>query len=199
MYPAITSSPTPPAGLAPTPTQWIQVVLGDIDEFIQDHAECERKAMASAMALISRFPDKTFLVEPMIAIAKEELHHYHQVYSILKKRGLNLRAAKIDPYAKALRKLARHSEWHHFIDRLLISALIEARSSERLRIFGDAVEEQGLRKFYQNLAKIEEAHWQVFYNISKAYDEAETKTRWETLVLAEAEIMSSIPIAPRVH
>ena len=85
----------------PTPPAWLEVVLADFDAFLLDHAACERKASATGMSFVVRYPDRRALLEPMIAFAREELEHFHQVYRLIEARGLVLRRDEKDPWSSA--------------------------------------------------------------------------------------------------
>lgn len=185
---------------APTPSAWVSAVLGDWTGFLVDHALCERKAMATALSLISRYPQKTALVEPMICLAKEELAHYHEVYRLISKNDISLSFHMKDPYVSSLRLNIRHSEKEHFLDRLLVSALIEARSSERFEILAENLEDPDLKLFYDRLARSEKGHWKIFHKIASFYYQPfEVEARFETLSMIESECMLQAPIRAAVH
>ena len=184
-----------------TSPEWIVCVAEDFDAFLVDHAACERKAMATAMSLISRFSHFHHLVEPMICLAQEELAHFHEVFRILRKRGLDLELSTQDLYVTRLRKAIRDDEKGYLVDRLLISALIEARSSERLEIVGSYLGGSGheLAAFYQSLAKVERGHWRVFYQQAKMIDSFEVDLRLDELASFEGEVIGDLPCRAAVH
>ena len=126
-----------------------------------DHAACERKASALAMSFVVRYADRPALVEPMICLAKEELAHFHEVYRILHKRGISLGADEKDPYVKTLMKSIRNGRDEHFLDRLLVSGVIEARGCERFYLMGEALEEPEMAQFYKRLAREEAGHYTI--------------------------------------
>jgi len=183
-----------------TPAVWVDAVLGDWPAFLRDHASCERKAMATAMSLISRYPDREALVEPMICLAKEELAHYHDVYRLLLRFDVSLPTQESDPYVKRFMKHIRHPDDEHLLDKLLICSLIEARSSERFEILATALEDPDLREFYSKLAKSERGHWKIFYRIAGFYfEKPEVEARFEKLLTIESQCMLDTPIRAAVH
>ncbi|TFH49059.1 MAG: tRNA-(ms[2]io[6]A)-hydroxylase, partial [Lysobacterales bacterium] len=144
--------------LVATHPDWVQVVLADFDAFIQDHANCERKASALAMSLVVKYPDRTRIVPALIVLAQEELEHFRQVHALMVSRGLALVKDTQDPYVNQLAACMRHGRELRFIDRLLVSSLIECRGAERFRIIADALEDQSLKNFYASLWKAEAKH-----------------------------------------
>jgi tRNA-(ms[2]io[6]A)-hydroxylase len=185
---------------APTPPEWLQYVLDDFECFLQDHALCEKKAAASAMAMVSRYQDKEVLVEPLICLAKEELQHFHEVYRLLHKRGIPLGSHDKDPYVSALLKLARHGDHEHFLDRLLIAALIEARSCERFDLLAEGLHEEDMRAYYARLSREEAGHHMIFLRIARFYfQEDAVESRLDELLDLEAKTMLTTPLRAAVH
>src|ERR1041385_2248882 len=122
-----------------TPKAWLDVVFSDFDAFLVDHALCERKASAMGMSLVAKYPDRTAILEPLIAFSREELEHFHVMYRILAKRGLKLVDDEKDAYVNALRRLSRSGSVDLFLDRLLIPGIVEARGCERLQMVSEAM------------------------------------------------------------
>ncbi|MBM4304945.1 MAG: tRNA-(ms[2]io[6]A)-hydroxylase, partial [Deltaproteobacteria bacterium] len=115
-----------------TPSQWVDSALKDFDAFLLDHASCERKASAVGMSFVVRYPDRPEIIEPMISFAREELEHFHQVYKLISERKLLLPPDEEDLYVNKLMKQVRFGREERFLDRLLVSSIIEARGCERL-------------------------------------------------------------------
>ena len=113
-----------------TPPAWLEVVFADFDSFLIDHACCERKASATGMSFVVRYPDKPDLLEPMIEFAREELEHFHRVFKALSSRGLALRDDYQDEYVNRLRKSFRGSGGDPLVDGLLVAGVIEALSDD---------------------------------------------------------------------
>jgi tRNA-(ms[2]io[6]A)-hydroxylase len=184
----------------PTPAGWLEVVMRDFPGFMQDHASCERKASAMAMAMVNKFPDHEALIEPMICLAKEELAHFHEVYRILHRRGIPLAVDTKDPYVTALLKPVRHSRQEYFLDRLLVACLIEARSCERFSIVAEGLEDPELAPFYQRLAREEAGHFRVFLRLARHYfSEQKVFDRLQYLLDVETAAMLAVPLRAAVH
>jgi len=186
--------------LVATHPDWVHVVLADFDAFIQDHANCERKASALAMSLVVKHPDRTRIVPALIALAQEELEHFRQVYDLMASRGLELVKDTQDPYVNQLAACMRHGREARFLDRLLVSSLIECRAAERFGIIANALEDAGLKSFYTSLWKAETKHGHQFVDMALKYVDAETtRTRLEALAQREAEIVQSLEWRASLH
>lgn len=183
-----------------TDPRWLDLAIARFDEVLVDHAHCEKKAAASAMALVTAYPDHDLLVKRLARLAHEELRHFRQVYDRISARGLQLGKDEGDPYAQELIRLVRTTPAERRMDRLLVSALIEARSCERLELLGEALPDEELRAFYRTLARAEAGHYTLFSELAAHYDdEARVRARLEELAEAEAAIVARLPIAPRIH
>lgn len=186
--------------LVATHPDWVQVVLADFDAFIQDHANCERKASALAMSLVVKYPDRTRIVPALIVLAQEELEHFRQVHALMVSRGLALVKDTQDPYVNQLAACMRHGRELRFIDRLLVSSLIECRGAERFRIIADALEDQSLKNFYTALWKAEAKHGHQFVEMALEYADAQrTGARLQALAECEAEIVQKLEWRASLH
>ena len=186
--------------LVATHPDWVKVVLSDFDAFIQDHANCERKASALAMSLVVKHPDRTRIVPALIALAQEELEHFRQVYELMASRGLALVKDTQDPYVTQLAACMRHGREPRFLDRLLVSSLVECRGAERFRIIADALEDQSLKVFYTSLWKAETKHGHQFVDMALEYADAEsTMARLLELAVREAEIVQALAWRASLH
>ncbi len=186
--------------LVATHPDWVKVVLSDFDAFIQDHANCERKASALAMSLVVKHPDRTRIVPALIALAQEELEHFRQVYELMVSRGLALVKDTQDPYVNQLAACMRHGREPRFLDRLLVSSLVECRGAERFRIIADALEDQSLKDFYTSLWKAETKHGHQFVDMALEYADAEsTMARLLELAEREAEIVQALAWRASLH
>jgi tRNA-(ms[2]io[6]A)-hydroxylase len=177
-------------------------VFGDFDAFLLDHANCERKASATGMSFVARYPDRRELVDPMIEFAKEELDHFHIMYRICAQRGLTLADDYKDPYVNALRGLVRAGGDAHFLDRLLVSGVVEARGCERLFMVAEALKERdpSLHPAYMDLARAESRHHAFFFRMARLYfSEAEVKARGSEFLDFEAELVQRLPHRAAVH
>ncbi|MBT5228999.1 MAG: tRNA-(ms[2]io[6]A)-hydroxylase [Methylococcales bacterium] len=184
-----------------TDPSWAEYIIQDhLDEFIADHANCERKASAMAMSLIVKYPDRPKIIPQLIEIAQEELEHFQQVYQIMQNRGIPLTKDTQDPYIQALLKLLRHGRDDRFIDHLLLSSVIECRGAERFRLISQAISDPELKTFYRDLWASEAKHGTVFVDFALAYfDEDTVYKRLNTLNDGEAEIIKDLPWRPFLH
>ncbi len=185
----------------PTPKDWLDVVFADFDAFLIDHACCERKASATGMSFVVRYPDKKPLVEPMIEFAREELEHFHRVFRALSARGLVLSDDYKDEYVNELRKMMRRSSSDGLVDGLLVAGVIEARSCERLKLVADALpEDDSLKEMYVDLARAEARHHALFFRLARKFaDPALVRARADELLDFEAELTRRLPFRAAVH
>src|ERR1043166_8365281 len=108
----------------PTPPEWVQTVMADFASFLQDHADCERKASAMAMSFVAKYPDRVEIIPELIETGLEELQHFQQVYAHMAKRGVTLaREMSQDPYITALLNLCHTDSARRFLDRLLLASI----------------------------------------------------------------------------
>jgi tRNA-(ms[2]io[6]A)-hydroxylase len=183
---------------------WVTVVLDGFDDFLLDHATCERKASANAISLVTHYPDRRELVRFMIELAREELHHFQQVHRLIENRGLLLTRDRKDPYLNALLRQIRRGREAYFLDRLLIGGIAEARGCERFGLVAAALEKSGsdaeLATFYANLADSEARHRDLFVDLAELYfDKGDVNRRLSELLDDEARIVSELPITAALH
>jgi tRNA-(ms[2]io[6]A)-hydroxylase len=183
-----------------TAPQWISGVLADFDRFLIDHANCERKANALLMSMIAKYPDRTAIIPQLIELAQEELEHFAEAYGFMQQRGLRLDKDEPDPYVNQLLALARHGRDERFIDRMLISSVVERRGAERFRIVAEHLEEPALVDFYTRLWKSEVKHAHVFVLLLQKEFPAELITgRLQELTAAEAQILAGLELRAALH
>ncbi len=183
-----------------TPEEWADVALRDFGSFLLDHASCERKASSVGMSFVVRYPDRPKLLEPMIHFAREELEHFHQVFKRIQERGLLLPPDEEDPYVTQLMKSVRFGREERFLDRLLVSSLIEARGFERLQLVANRLTEPLLQDFYSRLARAERQHRDLFLEMAHLFFKKEiVETRLHELLIAEAKAIQSIPFSHHLH
>lgn len=183
-----------------TQPAWLEAVLANFDAFLVDHAACERKASATAMAFVVRYPDRVALLEPMIALAREELEHFHQVYRLIERRGLRLVGDEKDPYVTALLELVRTGRDERLLDRLLVAGVVEARGCERFGLIAAAVQEPELQRFYDDITRAEARHHGLFLRLARAYFPAEAiDARLDTVLAREAEVVAGLALRPALH
>ena len=183
-----------------TAAGWVDGILDNFDAFLIDHAACERKASANAMHFVVRYADKAPLVEPMIALAREELEHFHQVYQLIQARGLQLGSDHKDPYVGAMLTPARKSGGERLLDRLLIFGIVEARGCERFGIVAEHLPPGELKTFYTGLAQAEARHHGLFIRIAKQlFDEEEVMARQDLFLDHEAAVIAELPFRASLH
>ena len=179
---------------------WLSAVLADFDAFLLDHAAAERKASAVALSLIAHYPDRKELVAAMMDLAREELEHFYQVYRRVEKRGLVLGADGKDPYVGAMRAEIRGGRDDYFLDRLLVSGIVEARGCERFGMIAQALSDPSLRSFYCEIAASEARHDALFVELASTYfSRVAVAARLGALVDAEAKIIEGLAIRPALH
>ncbi len=185
---------------SPTSAAWIEQATQHMDLILLDHANCEKKAAGNALSLLFRYPTHTRLVEALSPLAREELQHFERVHRHLQRLGIPLRPLSAAPYASRLNQHLRRREPDHLLDALLVAAIIEARSHERLGLLGIHAPDPELRQFYLWLTAAEERHTQLYLELALAHFPAEeVQERLQTLVQVEAEILSTLHPEPRVH
>ncbi|BDG03886.1 tRNA-(ms[2]io[6]A)-hydroxylase [Anaeromyxobacter oryzae] len=192
---------------APTDPRWVGTALASLDATLQDHAHCEKKAAASALKLVADHPDRPELVRALAKLAQEEMQHFLAVLAELGRRGVPLPPDGGDPYAQALVARVRSGDaTARLVDRLLVAALIEARSCERLWLLAGALPEPRLRELYARLAQSEAGHERLFVELARGVvggarrgEAAEVDARLGVLAEEEARIVAGLPIVARVH
>ena len=186
--------------LIPTSSEWVDVVLSDLNAFLLDHANCERKASALAMSLVVKYPDRRRIVSGLIDLAQEELQHFRQMYDVLEKRGLTLVRDEPDPYVNELLAVCRQGRDERFIDRMLVSSVVECRGAERFGLLAAALEDPPLRALYEQLWKAETKHGHQFVHLLlQECNESAVYPRLEELMQLEANIIQNLPLRPALH
>jgi tRNA-(ms[2]io[6]A)-hydroxylase len=187
-----------------TDPRWLPVALGDLARTLADHAHCEKKAAASALKLVADHAERPELVRPLARLAQEELSHLLAVVAEMGRLGFPPLPDDGDPYAQALVRLVRPGgagrAQHRLVDRLLVGALIEARSHERLALLAGALDDLRLRELYARLAQSEAGHAQLFVELAAAVGgERAVRERLGVLAEEEARVVAALPVLPRIH
>src|SRR5438105_2780742 len=177
-----------------TAATWAQSVLTEPLELLNDHAHLEKKAAANALELVNRWPEPNppeNWVAAMTAIARDEVEHLSIVSRLLARRGGRLTRQHSNPYAGELRKLVRKGRGpEELVDRLMISALIEARSCERFKLLADACEDGELKRLYENLWASEHGHYRTFIQLAEQIQPVpDVQRRWDQMLDEEAKII----------
>lgn len=191
-------------GLAlPTDPRWVDIAEKNVEDILVDHAYCEQKAASSCISLITLFPDMVELVEMLTPVVAEEWSHFERVLEQLNKRGYKLGFPRKDEYVVQLLKLEIKggNRKHQVMEKLLINALIEARSCERFRQLHLHLKDEELKKFYYELMVSEAGHYRNFLQLAETYMPKDVvRKRWEELLRGEGEIMKNLqPRADRIH
>jgi len=188
-----------PLPMTATPAEWLAVALADLDAVHQDHLHCERKAAQSALSLVRSYPERADVVQAVARLAHEETAHVVQVSQLLVKKGIEASKDFGDEYAAALGSLVRRGEPHRLLDRLLVFALIEARSAERLGMLATAIPDEATANLYGALAGAEVRHRDMFLELAESVAPDAWRERLAVLARAEAEIIAQIPLRARIH
>ncbi|NJK56100.1 MAG: tRNA-(ms[2]io[6]A)-hydroxylase [Pleurocapsa sp. SU_5_0] len=184
----------------PSNPNWIETAIANLDTILLDHSHCERKAAGAAINLMFRYPAHQKLVRQLTAIAQEELSHFDQVNQWLEKRNITLAALNSPPYFAQLKSQVRHLEPDRLIDLLLVSAIIEARSHERLGLIGEYCPDAELAKFYRSLMASEARHYGSYWLLAEEYSDRPTvERRLAELGEYESSILATMHPEPRLH
>lgn len=187
----------------PTDPRWVDIAEKNIAEVLIDHAYCEQKAASSCISLIIQFHDKDELVEMLTPVVAEEWDHFNRVLQELRKRGYSLGPQRRDEYVEALQSELKKggSREQQLVEKLLMNALIEARSCERFRLLWKNLPDKALASFYYELMVSEAGHYKNFLHLAKQYLPEETvMERWRELLAAEAKIVAGLQVrGDRMH
>ncbi|SDS70086.1 tRNA-(ms[2]io[6]A)-hydroxylase [Gillisia sp. Hel1_33_143] len=185
-----------------TDPRWVNIVESNIEEILTDHAWCEQKAATNAITIITLNSEYPELVTELLALAKEELEHFEMVHEIIKKRGFSLGRERKDSYVNELYKFMNKggSRLHAMVDRLLFSAMIEARSCERFKLLSKEINDPELSKFYNDLMISEAGHYTTFITFARKYGkDIDVDKRWKELVEFEGELIKSYGKHETIH
>jgi tRNA-(ms[2]io[6]A)-hydroxylase len=185
--------------LVATDPAWLAVALGDLDSVHADHLHCERKAAQSALSLIRSYPERGDLVAAMARLAHDETRHVVQVAQLLARRGQPASYDHGDDYAAALRGQIRPREPERLLDRLLVFAIIEGRSAERLALLAGALDDPRSRELYASLAAAEVRHRDTFLALARDAAPPTWRARAAELAAAEAGILGRRTVTARIH
>ena len=185
-----------------TDPRWVNIVESNIEEILTDHAWCEQKAATNAITIITLNSEHTDLVTDLLALAKEELEHFQMVHDIIKKRGYKLGRERKDSYVNELYKFMNKggNRVQSMVDRLLFSAMIEARSCERFKLLSKEIKDPELSKFYHDLMISEAGHYTTFLGFARKYgQDIDVEKRWNQLIDFEAEVIKNYGKSETIH
>jgi tRNA-(ms[2]io[6]A)-hydroxylase len=186
----------------PTDPRWANIAEKNIEEILTDHAFCEQKAASTAISLIVTYPEYSDLVTEMAALAREEMSHFEMVHKHILKRGFVIGRDRKDEYVARVTKFFAHTGDRklRLVHRLLIAALIEARSCERFKVLSENIEDQELASFYDKLMVSEANHYTMFLKFARQYGErAKVDKLWDELLNFEAEVMRDFGDKELIH
>ena len=186
----------------PTDPRWVNIVETNISEILTDHAYCEQKAATNAINIVIQFPEYPDLVDALLELAREELQHFQLVHKKIIERGYALGKERRDEYVFELNNFIRkgHTKNIVLVDKLLFSALVEARSCERFKVLSDNINDPDLKEFYRDLMISEANHYTLFLGFAKKYaDGVDVDQRWKEYLEYEAGIIAKYGKKETIH
>ena len=188
----------------PTDPRWVNIVEKNIEEILSDHAWCEQKAATNAITIVTNNPEYPDLVTDLLALAKEELEHFQMVHAIIRKRGLNLKREQKDKYvielADYMKRSNSGSRVSALVERLLFSAMIEARSCERFKILSENIGDAELAIFYRQLMESEAGHYTTFITYARKYGVGiDVEKRWREWIVFEDSVIARYGKSETIH
>ena len=181
---------------------WVNIVESNIEEILTDHAWCEQKAATNAITIITNNSEYPELVTELLELAKEELEHFQMVHNIIKERGYTLGRERKDSYVNELFKFMNKggNRTQSLVDRLLFSAMIEARSCERFKVLSENIKDKELADFYRELMISEAGHYTLFITFARKYGkDINVEKRWEELVAFEGQVIKRYGKSETIH
>jgi tRNA-(ms[2]io[6]A)-hydroxylase len=185
-----------------TDPRWANIAESNLQEILTDHAWCEQKAATNAITLIAYNSEHKEMVQELTAIAIEEMQHFQMVTEIIDKRGYVLGRERKDDYVGQLMKFCKKdgSRNDALIDRLLFSAMIEARSCERFRVLSQNIKDEELSKFYYDLMVSEANHYTTFLKFARKYTiNVDVDKRWNEWLIFEGDLIQSYGTKEAIH
>ncbi|MBK8043163.1 MAG: tRNA-(ms[2]io[6]A)-hydroxylase [Haliscomenobacter sp.] len=187
----------------PTDPRWVNLAEKELEEILTDHAYCEQKAATSCISLIQGYPEKAEMVKELAPIVTEEWGHFRMVLAEMEKRGLSLGRQRKDEYVNQLLEFQQKggTREDRLLEKLLVCALIEARSAERFRLLSLYINDEALKGFYHKFMISEAGHYRLFLDLARAYfDENRVRQRWQEYLEKEAQIMNDLELrGDRMH
>ena len=186
----------------PTDPRWAKLVESNISEILTDHAWCEQKAATNAISIVVHNSEQEELVTDMLSLAKEELEHFEMVHNIIKEKGFVLGRERKDSYVNELAKFMQKGRGRKFslVDRLLFSAMIEARSCERFKVLAENIDDKKLADFYRELMISEAGHYTMFIKHARSVaPEIDVDKRWKEWLEFEAEVIQNYGKEETIH
>ena len=186
-----------------TDERWAKLCESNLEAVLSDHAWCEQKAASNAISTITKYPMYPELVEALTAIAIEEMEHFKMVVDKIRAKGMELQYEQKDSYVA---ELAKHilfgggSRENQLVNRLLFSAMIEARSCERFRLLTETLNDPELVEFYRELMISEARHYTTFLGFARKYGKGiDVDKRWQEFLDYEGEIIKKYGREETMH
>ncbi len=187
----------------PTDPRWVNLAEMDLADILTDHAYCEQKAASSGISLVQSYPDRPELVREVSPVVTEEWGHFRLVLHEMDKRGLTLGRQRKDEYVGALLSFIPKglNRDQALLEKLLMFALIEARSCERFRLLSLHISDESLRDFYHHFMVSEAGHYKLFLELAELYfGKEKTRARWQEWLEFEAEALQKLEVrGDRMH
>ncbi len=186
----------------PTDPRWATAAQHHLEDLLTDHAYCEQKAASTAISLLITYPEHTELVREMAALAREEMSHFELVHQLIVKRGFVLGRERKDEYVAALQQYFPKTKDRNLrlIHRLLVAALIEARSCERFRVISETLQDEELARFYRGLMASEAGHYTLFLRLAReTAGREQVDPLWEGLLEYEKNLLASFGRPQHIH
>lgn len=186
----------------PTDPRWANSIEENLEEILIDHAYCEQKAASTAISFIVTYPELNDLVTSMISLAQEEMAHFSMVHKLIIERNMTLGKERVDPYVRKVLDFFPKGDdrMKRLVYRLLVAALIEARSCERFKVLSQKLSDEKLKKFYEKLMISEAGHYTLFLGLARKYgDRNDVDKLWNSLLKYEGEIIKEFADSNRVH
>ncbi|GAB3931319.1 tRNA-(ms[2]io[6]A)-hydroxylase [Mucilaginibacter myungsuensis] len=187
----------------PTDPLWVKnVVESNIEELLTDHAFCEQKAATNAITIIVQNPNLSDVVQEMALLVQEEMDHFKRVHDIILERGFVLGRERRDNYVNELRKfiLVGGGREAQLVDKLLFSAMIEARSCERFKVLSENINDEQLSVFYHELMISEATHYSMFIRLAKKHaGDVDVDKRWAEFLAYEAKVVANYGKSETIH
>ncbi len=185
-----------------TDPRWVNIVETNIEEILTDHAWCEQKAATNAITMITQNSEMEELVTELLVIAREELEHLQMVHDLIKRKGYKLGRERKDNYVNELFKFLKKdgSRTQALLDRLLFSAMIEARSCERFKVLSENIKDPEMAQFYRDLMISEAGHYTTFLGLARKHgNETEINNRWQEWLVYENSIITKYGNKETIH
>ncbi len=185
-----------------TNPKWAQIAENNIEEILTDHAYCEQKAASSAISIIVMFPEYPDVVAKMSELAQEEMFHFQRVHEFIIKKGYKLGRERKDSYVNELVQFVKKggSREQILVEKLLLGAMIEARSCERFKVLSENIEDEELAKFYRELMESEAGHYTLFISLARGVMPREyVDNRWKEWLEFEETVIAKYGNSDKIH